>query len=297
VLLAASKIPGGFAGIWETAAADGKLHVSFSFDPSMHATFWATIIGGAFLSLVQMATDQVSVQRYLTAGSLRDAQRSLWIKLWMMLPVLVLFYGTGLVLYAFYKVYGDPLSAGLIQKEDQILPFFVVTQLPAGLAGVLIAAIFAASMSTVSAGINSLTSATLCDFYQTLGKPESLTEKLLLAKSRWYTLFYGVMVTALAFFISTMKSNLVQSVNTIIALVGGPMVGLFLLGIFTKKADTRGAIIGCVVGFVTLLGINIFAAKQVNFLWHTMIGTIITIVVGLLTSGRSASPSVPHRSP
>jgi sodium-coupled monocarboxylate transporter 8/12 len=297
VLLAVSKIPGGFAGVWETAGADGKLNISFSFDPSVHATFWATIIGGAFLSLVQMATDQVSVQRYLTAGSLRDAQRSLWIKLWMMLPVLVLFYGTGLVLYAFYKFQGDPLSAGHIQKEDQILPYFVVTQLPAGLAGVLIAAIFAASMSTVSAGINSLTSATLCDFYQNLSKAESLTEKSLLAKSRWYTLFFGVLVTALAFFISTMKSNLVQSVNTIIALVGGPMVGLFLLGIFTKKADTRGAIIGCVVGFVALLGINLFAAKHVNFLWHTMIGTIVTMVFGLLTSGRSASLSAPHRSP
>ncbi|QIF05236.1 sodium/solute symporter [Roseimicrobium sp. ORNL1] len=297
VLLATSKIPGGFAGVWETAGADGKLNISFSFDPSVHATFWATIIGGAFLSLVQMATDQVSVQRYLTAGSLRDAQRSLWIKLWMMLPVLVLFYGTGLVLYAFYKVQGDPLTNGLIQKEDQILPFFVVTQLPAGLAGVLIAAIFAASMSTVSAGINSLTSATLCDFYQTLSKPDFLTEKSLLAKSRWYTLFFGVLVTALAFFISTMKSNLVQSVNTIIALVGGPMVGLFLLGIFTKKADTRGAIIGCVVGFVALLGINLFAAQHVNFLWHTMIGTIITMVFGLLTSGRSELPSVHHRSP
>ena len=304
VIMATMKIPGGLAGVWDTAAADGlrgaggrRPDRAGGGAPAAHATFWATIVGGAFLSLVQMATDQVSVQRYLTAGSLRDAKRALWIKLWMMLPVLILFYGTGIVLYAFYKIHGDPLAAHLIQKEDQILPFFVVTQLPAGLSGMLIAAIFAASMSTVSAGVNSLTSATLCDFYQTLSKPESLTEKSLLSKSRWFTLFYGVLVTGFAFFISTMKSNLVQSVNTIIALVGGPMLGLFLLGIFTKKADTRGAIIGCIAGFVGLLAVNLFAAKQVNFLWHTMIGTIITMVVGLLTSGRSASPSVPHRSP
>jgi sodium-coupled monocarboxylate transporter 8/12 len=297
VIVATTKIPGGLAGIWDTAAADGRLNISFSFSPAEHATFWATIVGGAFLSLVQMATDQVSVQRYLTAGSLREARRALWIKLWMMLPVLTLFYGTGLVLYAFYKIHGDPLAAHLIQKEDQILPYFVVTQLPAGLSGMLIAAIFAASMSTVSAGVNSLTSATLCDFYQTLSKPDSLTEKSLLSKSRWYTLFYGALVTGFAFFISTMQSNLVQSVNTIIALVGGPMLGLFLLGIFTKKADTRGAIIGCVAGFVGLVAINLYASKEVNFLWHTMIGTIITMVVGLLTSGRSASLSAPHRSP
>lgn len=298
VWLATTKIPGGLAGVWDTAAAAGKLDISFSFDPSVHATFWATIIGGTFLSLVQMATDQVSVQRYLTAGSLADAKKALWIKLWAMLPVLLLFYGTGLVLYAFYATQGlDPLAAKHIQKEDQILPYFVVNELPTGLAGVLIAAIFAASMSTISAGINSLTSAVLCDFYQTLVKPDRLTEENLLARSKWYTLFFGILVTGLAFLISMMEGNLVDSVNRIIGLVGGPMLGLFMLGIFTKKATTRGALIGSVIGFTVTLYINVFERKSVNFLWYTMIGTIVTMVVGLLTSGRSARPSVPHQSP
>src|SRR5436190_5806504 len=88
VIIATSKIPGGLAGVWDTAVADHRLDINFSFDPRERSTFWAVIIGGSFLNLVQMATDQVSVQRYLTAGSLREAQRSLWIKLWMMLPVL-----------------------------------------------------------------------------------------------------------------------------------------------------------------------------------------------------------------
>lgn len=309
--LAASMIPGGFAGIWDTAVADGRFNVSFSLDPQERVTFWGLIIGGAFLSLVQMATDQVSVQRYLTAGSLKDARRSLWIKLWMVLPVLTLFYGTGLVLYAFYKQHGDPVAAGHIAKVDQILPFFVVTQLPDGLPGLLIAAIFAASMSTTSAGINSLTSATLCDFYQTLSNPEKLTEARLLKLARWYTLFFGVLVTAFAFAVASMGGNLVQSVNAIIGLVGGPMLGLFFLGMFTKKANTKGALIGCLAGFVVVLGLYLQEmyvnslppeAKEmhkpwVSFLWYTMIGTVVTMVVGLLTSSRSASPSDPHRSP
>ena len=298
VMVAVGKIPGGLAGVWDTALVNDRLDINFSFDPRERVTFWAVIIGGSFLSLVQMATDQVSVQRYLTAGSLREAQRALWIKLWMVLPVLVLFYGTGLVLYAFYKQHGDPLAAGLITRGDQILPYFVITQLPAGLPGLLIAAIFAASMSTVSAGVNSLTSATLCDFYQTLSKPDSLTERGLLLRAKWLTVFYGVLVTLLAFGIAAMKSNLVESVNSIIGLVGGPMLGLFLMGIFTKKVDTRGALIGCLAGFSVLLFLFLYQTApapglkptmMVSFLWLTMIGCLVTMATGWLTSSRSAA--------
>ncbi len=296
--VAAGKVPGGFGGIWDTCVAGHRFDLSFSFDPHERITFWSVIIGGSFLSLVQMATDQVSVQRYLTAGSMREAQRALWIKLWMVLPVLVLFYGTGLVLYAFYHHHGDPLAAGHITRGDQILPYFVVTQLPAGLPGLLIAAIFAASMSTVSAGVNSLTSATLCDFYQRLTPPEHVSEKRLLSLARWLTLLYGVLVTAAAFGISAMKTNLVESVNSIIGLVGGPLLGLFLLGVFTRRVDSRGALCGCLAGFAALIFLFFYKTAAtpgaaptalVSFLWFTMIGCIITMGVGWLASGRSSS--------
>src|SRR4051812_15155125 len=95
VLVAAGKIDGGFAAVWETARTGGRLDLNFSFDPHARMTVWAALIGGTFLNLVQMATDQVSVQRYLTAASLRDAQRALWIKLWMFVPVFLVFLGTG----------------------------------------------------------------------------------------------------------------------------------------------------------------------------------------------------------
>lgn len=294
-VVAASQIPGGFGGVWDTCVANDRFDLSFSFDPRERVTFWSIIIGGAFLSLVQMATDQVSVQRYLSAGSLRDAQRSLWIKLWMVPLVIVLFYGTGLVLYAFYQQHGDPLAAGKITRGDQILPYFVVTQLPAGLPGLLIAAIFAASMSTVSAGVNSLTSATLCDFYQRLTPPGRADEKHLLGLARWLTLLYGVLVTAAAFGISAMKTNLVESVNSIIGLVGGPLVGLFLLGVFTKKVDSRGALCGCLAGFVALIFLFFYKTAPapgatpttiVSFLWFTMIGCFITMLVGWAASRR-----------
>lgn len=288
VLVAVSKIPGGLGGVFDTAMADHRLDLSFNFSLSERVNVWSLIIGGSFLHLVQMATDQVSVQRYLSAGSLEEAKRSLWIKLWFILPVLLLFYGTGLVLYAFYKQHGDPLSAGLITKEDQILPYFVVTQLPAGMPGLLIAAIYAASMSTISAGLNSLSSATVVDFG--IGKG--------LRGARWITTIYGVIVIALAFVVAKLPGNLVESVNTIIGLIGGPLVGLFFLGMFTQRATARGALLGCLAGFLGVLLLFLYQAgaftsvkppQLVSFIWFTLIGTIVTMGVGLVFSGKQSS--------
>ena len=297
-LVAMHKIPGGLGGVWETALADGRMDLNLSFALSDRINLGSVLIAAAFLHLVQMATDQVSVQRYLTAGSLREAKRSLWIKLGFLLPVLVIFYGTGLVLYAFYKIHGDPLAAGLIQKEDQILPYFVVTQLPAGLPGLLIAAIYAASMSTISAGLNSLASATVVDFQQRLSSKPLATDARQVTGARWITVIYGVLVMALAFAVSKMQGNLVESVNTVIGLVGGPLLGLFFLGMFTKRADTRGALIGSLAGFLSLLSLHlyqsgIFTAQKpailVSFLWFSFFGCLITIAFGLAAShGRKA---------
>ncbi len=297
VLVALGKIPGGLGGVWDTALADGRMDLSLSFSVSERINLWSVLLAAAFLHLVQMSTDQVSVQRYLSAGSLREAQRSLWIKLWFILPVLVLFYGTGLVLYAFYKTHGDPLAAGLIAKEDQILPYFVVTQLPAGLPGLLIAAIYAASMSTISAGLNSLASATVVDFKQRLSKAPEGTQAQQVGNARWITVVYGIIVMALAFAVSVMPGNLVESVNTIIGLIGGPLLGLFFLGMFTQRANTRGALIGCFVGFVALLSLLLYQngvftatkpATMISFIWFSLFGCIITMSVGLLFSKPAA---------
>ncbi len=297
VIVALGKIPGGLGGVWDTAVADERFNLSFSFSLAERVNIWGVLVAASFLHLVQMATDQVSVQRYLTAGSLKESQRSLWVKLWLVLPVLALFYGTGLVLYAFYKIHGDPLAAGFIAKEDQILPFFVVTQLPAGLPGLLIAAIYAASMSTISAGLNSLASATVVDFKQRLSHGPEKTAAEQVANARWITVGYGALVILLAFSVAKMPGNLVESVNTVIGLIGGPLLGLFFLGMFTTRATARGALLGCLAGFVSLVTLYLYQtgaftaqkpALLVSFIWFSFFGCAITMGVGLLTSGRSA---------
>ena len=290
-IIAITRVPGGLAKVIELGHQGGRLDLSFSPDPTVRLTLWGLIIGGAFLSLVQMATDQVSVQRYLSASSMKVAQRGLWLKLLLTLPVTAIFYGTGLVLYAFYQVHGDPLAAGKIAKADQILPYFVVTELPHGFPGLFIAAIYAASMSTISAGINSLTSASLVDFYQRLWKRPDLSEKNQLNIARWLTFAYGTLVILLAFLVHRL-GTLLEATNKVIGLIGGPLVGLFLLGILTRRATSRGAFIGWIGGLVVTIWVCFFT--NISFLWYAMTGCLATMGVGLLVSLFEPPPDRKH---
>ncbi|MEY4940396.1 MAG: hypothetical protein RIQ93_2131 [Verrucomicrobiota bacterium] len=280
-LVALSRVPGGVDQVIELGKQGGRLDLSLSPDPTVRLTLWGLVIGAAFMHLVQMATDQVSVQRYLSASSMKVAQRGLWLKLVMTLPVTAVFYGTGLVLYAFYQVHGDPLASGKIAKADQILPYFVMNEMPHGLPGLFIAAIFAASMSTISAGINSLTSASLVDFYQRLWRNPDLSEHKQLKIARWLTFGYGAIVIILAFVVQRL-GTLLEATNKVIGLIGGPLVGLFLLGILFKRASARGALLGWMAG----LGMTLWVCfgTRISFLWYSMTGCVTTITVGMLCS-------------
>lgn len=303
---AAGHLPGGWGQVIDTASAAGRLDLNWSLDPTIRVTVIAGLLGGAVMNLVQMASDQVAVQRYLTARSFQEARRGLWIKLWLTLPVTGVFYGTGLVLFAFYQAKGDPVAAGLVTKSDSILPYFVVNELPIGFPGLFIAAIYAASMSTISAGINSLTSATLVDFYQKLVPGLVKDEQRQLRLSRWLTCFYGSAVIGFAFLVHRLGS-LLEATNKVISLVGGPLLGLFFLGMFTARANARGALTGWVCGFVTMLVVSfagviaplfpeplsgaIAWVGRITFLWWTTIGITVTMVVGYLMSLKGKAPT------
>lgn len=288
-VVALGHIPDGVLGAYRISQAAGKFEISLSLDPTVRTTLWGVLIGGAFMNLVQMATDQVSVQRYMTATNLREARRSLWIKLALTLPVIAVFYLSGLVLFAFYQTQTDPLAAGWISKADQILPYFVMHELPTGMPGVLIAAIYAASMSTVSAGINSLTTATLVDFYQRLWRPDASSAHLL-RLAKWLTLFYGVLIVLLSFVVERLGS-LIEASNKAVGLVGGPLLGLFLLGMFSRRANATGAILGWFAGVLVLFPVCYLT--KTSFLWYALVGCVTTYVVGL--AGSLLLPPPPAR--
>jgi SSS family transporter len=287
MIVAITRVPGGLDRVIELGQQGGRLELSLSLDPTVRVTLWGLLIGSAFMHLVQMATDQVSVQRYLSARSLKEAQRGLWLKLWMVVPVSGLFYGTGLVLYAYYQVHGDPLAAGRISKADQILPYFVVNELPAGLPGLFIAAIYAASMSTISAGINSLTSATLIDFYQRLWRQPDLSERKQLRIARLLTFGYGALVIVLAFLVQRL-GTLLEATNKVIGLIGGPLIGLFLLGILSRRATARGAMLGWLAGLAVTLWVCF--GTRISFLWYAATGCVVTLVSGYIASRFNPAP-------
>jgi sodium-coupled monocarboxylate transporter 8/12 len=288
VMIAVTRVPGGWVQVIELGHQGGRLDLSLSLDPTVRLTLWGLLIGAAFMHLVQMATDQVSVQRYLSASSLKTAQRGLWLKLWLVLPVTAVFYGAGLVLYAFYQVHGDPLAAGKITRADQILPYFVMNELPRGFPGLFIAAIFAASMSTISSGINSLTSASLIDFYQRLWRRPNLSEENQLRLARRLTFAYGALVIVLAFLVQRL-GTLLEATNKVIGLIGGPLIGLFLLGILSRRTSARGALIGWIGGLVITLGVSF--GTPISFLWYGMTGCLATMAIGFIASLFGPAPA------
>jgi SSS family transporter len=304
-------LPGGLARGWALAAEDGKTQFwDFDLNPKVRVTVWAGLLGGTAGNLVQLVTDQIAVQRYLTARSLREAQRALWLKLWVTLPVVSLFYLTGTMLYGYYKAYPDrapvfanaalvpllqqPAESGATKplSNDQLLPYFVVNQLPTPIPGMLIAALYGATMAVVSAGINSLTTAAMMDFR---GEPTAsiMSDRSSVWLARRWTFGFGILATALAFVIGLL-GTLIQISIMIIGIFGGPLLGIFLLGVLVPRANSAGALTGLGMGMITALVVAFprpFFHTDISFLWIGFYSSLVAFGVGWLTSFFSAPPT------
>src|SRR5436305_1085446 len=246
-------VPGGWQTIASEASAAGKLQfVSFKFDFSVPFTFWAGLLGGTFLTMASHGTDQLLVQRLLTCRNQRDSQKALVLSGFVVLFQFALFLTIGVMLYAYYKTY--PLTAKLA-SNDQIFPTFIVQRLPHGVAGLVIAAIFAAAMSNLSGSLNSLSSSTVLDFIKPLLRPNTSDEDLL-KLSRWLTAAWGFVLIGIALLARSWGSVFTTGL-TIASLVYGPMLGAFLLGLLTKRANQTGVMCGMAISLAFMLMIKI----------------------------------------
>jgi len=293
-VVALQRIPGGMEGAWEIAEAGGRTQfINWDLSPSTRMTIWGALIGGIFINLVGLITDQVSVQRYLTAASLKEAQRALWFKLILILPLVGIFYLTGLVLYAFYQTH--PEIAATLISPDRLLPNFVSRQLGSPLPGLMVAAILAATMSTVSSGINSLTTATLMDFLYARSKQSgnANVEHSRVRIARIWTVAYGVIVTLLALVVSQLGSFIEASAK-ISGFFGGPLLGIFFLGVFSRRANSGGALVGAIAGFAAVVCAGSFTA--ISFMWYALVGCAVTYGVGEVLSRLFAAPNELQRS-
>lgn len=277
LVVAVMGTPGGLDGVWATGRETGRISFDLSFDPVIRVTVWGVILGGAVHNLVLLATDQTSIQRYMTAKDMQTARKSMWIKAFVWVPCAFLFYFTGLVIYCFYQGSGyDPVSSGALINVDQILPYFVVNEMPKGFAGLIIAGIAAASMSSISSGVNSMTTVSLVDLVGPYTKQE-LDERKKMRYARIMTVVYGITITIIAFSAGRFGSLLEAPVR-IFGLLGGPLLGLFLLGMLSARANAQGAIIGWLSS--TLITLLVVFATDISFLWYALIGLITCYAIG-----------------
>jgi len=269
-------VPGGWDAIHAAATSAGKLRV-FDFTPSLWIpyTFWAGVIGGTFFITASHGTDQLIVQRLLAARSRKQSVTALLSSGVAILFQFALFLMVGVMLWAYYRV-----PSATFGTPDRIYPTFIVRQMPHGISGVLIAAILAAAMSNLSAALNSLSSSAILDFYVRL-RPQA-DERRRLRLSRLATIFFALVLFGLAV-LSLHKAGRVVEVGLQIASVAyGALLGVFLLGVLTRKANQRGAMVGMLFGF----GIELYLWRwtHVPWTWWVMIGTMVTFGVGYVSS-------------
>jgi Na+/proline symporter len=266
-------VPGGWHTVHNVAAGAGKFRI-FDFSWNFYATytFWSGVIGGAFLTTASHGTDQLIVQRLLSARNERQSKIALLASGIMVLFQFSLFLLIGAMLYVFYQLFPPAVP---FSRADTIFPAFVVSRMPHGVSGLLISAILAAAMANLSAALNSLSSTTIVDFYSRMNPGAS--EKHRVALSRAATVGWGIVLFALA--IVARGGGKVLEVGLSIASVAyGSLLGVFLLGVLTRRASESGAMVGMLCGF--LLNIYLWQCTRVPFTWYVVLGSITTFAIG-----------------
>ncbi len=280
------KIPGGWPHVWETALAAGKFQVfdfGFRLTPEFFSTtytFWAGLIGGCFLTTASHGTEQLMVQRLLAARSERESRAALLGSWFVIFFQFALFLLIGVLLFVFYRGSG----AAVPEPVDRIYPAFIWTYLPAGVAGLVIAAVLAAAMSNLSAALNSLASTSIMDFYKpmrTAGTRESHAESYYLRLARGATLVWGIVLLLIGWLARKWGSVLEAGLSIASILYGG-LLGVFLLGLLTRRVREKAAIAGMAAG----LGIMVFVKgyTSIAWTWYVLIGASTTFIVGNLAA-------------
>jgi solute:Na+ symporter, SSS family len=308
---------GGSSEMYRIAVENNKFSLG-SFGGSLtQSTFWVVLIYGIVMNLQNFGIDQNYVQRYIAAKSDKDAKKSVWLGGLLYVPVSLLFFFIGTGLFTYYKTHPQELLAAkeaiavqklasqgiaktdadystkledtkqkLTDKDigDKVFPYFIGAKLPVGLRGLLIAAVFAAAMSTTASCLNASSTLLFTDFYKRyLRKNASEKESMLFLYSS--TIIWGILGTGVALLLIRVTSAL-DAWWTLSGICGGGMLGLFLLGIISKKVNNSGAIVGVVLGILVICLLTFSPNKTGNL--HSFLipvfGTIAILFFGILVS-------------
>jgi SSS family solute:Na+ symporter len=306
--LIVKEIPGGISGIIDIGQRDHKFSLG-SFSPNLtESTFWVVLFYGFFINLNNFGMDQNYVQRYHTAASPKQAASSVWLCVMLYVPASLLFFIIGASLYAYYEVNPELLSTVKMQVAnerlgsgasaadisqftaamqpadygDKVLPYFMVTKIPTGLVGLIVSAILSAAMSTISSGMNASATVFTVDIYERYFKP-NLTGKKQLFVLRTATAAFGIMglITGIAMIGSKSLLDIWWELSGIFA---GGMLGLFLLGMISRRTSSPEAFTATLIGIVVILWMTFsyLLPSQYEFLRNPLNKNMV-IVIGTLT--------------
>ncbi|AEE51151.1 SSS sodium solute transporter superfamily [Haliscomenobacter hydrossis DSM 1100] len=280
------QVPHTPAEQWQILQDNHKLQIVNSAFNFSEPTLWVVLIGGLAINVITYGADQSVVQKYLTTKDEAGSRKSLQLGAWMALPSALIFFSIGSLLYLFYQSFPEKHNYQL-QSQDAIFPWYIVSELPAGLTGLVIAAVFAAAMSTLSSSMNSVTTALTTDFYRKFYPHKTEQRYLKLAKT--LTLWIGVVGTGLALLMAHWGiSSLWDQFNTILGLFTGGLGGLFVLGLFFPKANARGALLGLLLSGLIQYWITQYTS--INFLLYAFTGLAACVAFGYVFSLLWPSP-------
>ncbi|KAF7412574.1 hypothetical protein HZH66_001470 [Vespula vulgaris] len=325
--LGISILPDGVYDVWNRSISGDRLEFTkYNLDLTTRHTHLGLILGGFFMYLSFIAVNQVQVQRLLTVKKLRDSQIAVVLNLIIISILSIMTIFSGLVMYAVYKDC-DPVKSEKISSNDKLMPYFVVDKLDhiPGLTGIFIAGIFSASLSTISAMLNSLAAIILEDYikpiYSKIGATFPTEKTTFIGKL--LAVINGITCVCIALGASKFGS-LIEAVIALSGIIGGPLLGIFTLGMFFESPNEIGAIVGMIFSIILLclmaygpkevitmlpvsidgcengtllmlnetIGLNLTISNdssvpfinRISYIWYSMIGSLLTIIIGYLIS-------------
>ena len=264
---------GGLSTVIQTAMHDGKMNfVNWTWDHTSLAT-WSIVLGTFMLQFGPYTTDQAVIQRYMTTKTEKEAAKGIWFNGLLAFPVNFTFFALGTCLYVFYKSRPELLSVGM--PNDQIFPLFVSRQLPMGVSGLVIAGVFAASMSSLDSSIHSVATAVTVDFYRRF-RPD-ISDRHCLIFARSLTVLAGGAATFAAWLLAGYDiKSLAFFFDNVVGLLTSSLAGVFILGIFTRRCTAAGALTGAFVSFAILIYVSRFTPT--HFYIYPMVGIASCVV-------------------
>jgi SSS family transporter len=269
-------IPQGWQGVMSATCELSKWKTfDFSFSYKDAYTVWAGILGSTFFTLATHGTDQDLVQRMLTAKDARQSKKALILSGFVDIPIVILFLSIGSLLFVLYQLVPDP---DLPEKADNIFPYYIIHKLPTAVRGILIAGVFSAAMSSIDSALNALSTTWINDFYRPYFK-KNADERHYLIMARVFTVAFAIFLVGIAYLCKDTKEVLILGF-VIGSFTYGALLGVFLLGLVTRRGNDLGNIIGMAMSIIVLLFIKL--NTEIAWVWYVMIGTMITFGIGYL---------------